>query len=273
VTRDGRWVYFPEPFIHKLGVVDTRTYSFSQLSIGLPSGNANYPSADVSPNGRYVYLGDANVYVVDITLKRIVHTITNGNAGSAHSAVVSPDGSLLFENSLAQSPLHNGILAIDTTTYAVKNRFTVPNGLGSIAVSGDGRFLYETTWTKKMAGISVVDASTGAVVAHVPFKGFPNDIALDDTLKQVYVANDAGTTSPKGQVVVIDLSSQKVVKIIDDQAGPAYLGIDGRSHDVYSADCCLPDPGVTKILPHTFQKFKYSWRLFPGDPRALVISQ
>jgi DNA-binding beta-propeller fold protein YncE len=272
-TRDGRTVYFPESSSRSLGSIDTRTYAVSRLAIGL-NGNYGYRSIDVSPDGRFVYLGDASVYVVDVVQKRIVHTITYGWASTAHSMIVSPNGAVLFENYLGTTPLENGILAIDSSTYEIISKFSVPNGNGHLAVSSNGRYLFETTWASPTAGVSIVDTVTGKILGHVAFNGFPYDIALDDTLQRVYVANQAGAgLHKKGQVVVIDILSGKVIKSISDLNQPVYLGIEHQSHDIYGADCCLPNPGVTRILPDSFRKYRYPRRLFPGDPQALAITE
>ena len=178
-SPDGRLIYVPCLNGQALVVIDTQTNSLIQ-TLTLPA-NAHPYSVVSSKDGRYLYITDnffGRVLVVDTTkLDDPAQAVVGGAAAGQQPVLLAmaPDGRHLYVTNsggnltvldIASDPLHPQLAA------------TVPVGRSphGVAVSPDSRYVVVANILS--ATLSVIDASTNAVVATIKAEKYPNDVLI-----------------------------------------------------------------------------------------------
>jgi hypothetical protein len=140
------------------------------LCIELPSDFGSVPAGRsaiaVSPDGAHVYAVDTmHGDVASILTERGRATNAKLDLSMLHgdrtAAVVSADGETLYVAS------GSAVVAIDTTTFAVRDTWEVPFALTDLGLSADGGRLYVSS----ASGVSVLDASSGDDLGEISVGG------------------------------------------------------------------------------------------------------
>lgn len=150
-------------FVHVLSLSDGWAHC-----VGLPKPFWHRPASAeaiaASPDGTRLYVVDVGiglVTVLDTSSLEILDTAPIGaripDAGRT-TATVSSDGSTLFVGG------GRTLLAIDTSTFGVSRRLTVPGDVFGLGLSGDGTELYVALGQ----GLEVLDPATGSELGVVP---------------------------------------------------------------------------------------------------------
>lgn len=150
-------------FVHVLSLTDGWAHC-----VGLPKPFWHQPASAealaASPDGTRLYVVDVGIGLVtalDTSSLEILDTAPIGtripDAGRT-TATVSGDGSTLF---VGAGP---SLLAIDTSTFEVSRRLTVPGDVFGLGLSGNGTELYVALGR----GLEVLDPATGSELGVVP---------------------------------------------------------------------------------------------------------
>jgi hypothetical protein len=153
-------------FVHVLDLRDGWAHC-----VGLPRQLWARPAAEqamaVSPDGSELYVVDAARGVVaaldtsTLEVRVADHVPFGAVDGASASAQVSADGGTLF---VAAGGTASTLFALDTSTFAVADRWSIDGRVSSLGLSGDGARLY-------VAGgqdVSILDPSSGQRLASVP---------------------------------------------------------------------------------------------------------
>ena len=146
------------------------------------------PKTGIANNG--------SVSVVDLTRQEEVKNIETGLHPSG--MILSPDHSKLY----VACPNSDVVSVIDTKTDEVVENISVHKNEGApfgsspndIAISPDGRFLFVANGTEN--SICVIETGTPArITGFIPVGWYPGSVLLDETGKNIYVANVKGIGS------------------------------------------------------------------------------
>jgi len=160
-------------------------YNAGDATLSVIDGNTNtvqgtlsalFPFEAVAQLGqsKWMYMTElaANqVHVVDITTFKKVGDI----AVTSPSAITMDSGTKLAYVTSANS----SIVVIDTTTHLVINTFSITNtNIGAISVDGGDKLIYAATAPvgSSNASVSVIDATSGAVLGTSAALGTVNDV-------------------------------------------------------------------------------------------------
>ncbi|MCW4046139.1 MAG: YncE family protein [Candidatus Bathyarchaeota archaeon] len=179
----------------------------------------------VTPDGKYVYVSNfENVSVIDTATNRVVTSIVTEKLPMG--IAVTPDGkSVYVTHSTSEPPIAS---VISTATNTVVDTIELEHSANEgIAITHDGKYVYMTTWE----GVMVISTETNKVTEYIyiaplnpdwtdptngitiPSSGNPHSVALSPDDKYAYV----GTADFR--VVVIDISTNKIVKTIEVESG------------------------------------------------------
>ncbi|MBO0912748.1 MAG: hypothetical protein J2P13_13235, partial [Acidobacteria bacterium] len=190
--------------------------------------------------------------VIDLKLRRVVHTVDFGRGVRPHCAVFGPKDGLLY----VTTELDNSVTIVDPRNFKILGK--IPTGQPEshmLTLSPDGRYGY--TANVGPGTVSVLDMAARQTLKVIPVAGHVQRISVSpdgrwvftsDTEKARLAVIDAGShqlkqwielrgegygtaSTPDGrwllvamptknQVAVIDLSSFAVVKTIDVPAAP-----------------------------------------------------
>lgn len=223
----------------------------------IPAGqNPDSILTDPASGKIFVFNGTTqDVTVIDPATNKALKTIALGDKPEYSRA----DGKGKIWVNLEDSA---AIAEIDTATLTVVRRIELPDCAGPAALGFDAanRRLFSSCGNKEL---KVVDADSGAVVAHLPVGEDADGIVYDPVRKRIYVANrDGGWT-------IVDQADKDRYSVnqtlpIDPYAKTA--AHDPKTHRVFSstADLVWPKPVPGKrLLPDAK----------PGSFRLMVISE
>ncbi len=192
-----------------------------------------------SPDGRFVYtasLGQNQLITFDVAGDNVVFTAVDGPLRSFVQHAVSPDGALLA----GTAQLTNEILFFDLTQPAQ------PVWSWSIAVNAapwhpvftrDGRFVFAGNKdANTVSRVSVANRRVEAIIVHEGIAD-PHGAALSPDGSTLYISNrntsgsyvprhDLGDNADDGTVVVIDVATGEVLKVLE--VGRFTAGISAR---------------------------------------------
>jgi DNA-binding beta-propeller fold protein YncE len=141
--------------------------------------------------------------------------------------VLTPGGDRLF----VSMPSINRVAAVDTLTFRRMADLEAGTRPGRVVMQADGKYLWVGNDSSEAAesGVTVIDATTFAVVAHIATGKGRHEISFDEN-KNVYVTNESDGT-------VSILSIQKLAKVKDVPAGktPVAMVYSPQSRSVYVA--------------------------------------
>ncbi len=226
VTPDGSKVYVADSFDSSVSVIATATNTvIATVPVGLaPTGVA------VSPDGSQVYVTDSrdgagSVSVIATATDTVIATIPL-RTFSPQVVAFSPDGSTAWVASSSGEPSFTGTVSkINTATRAVTN-ITVGGTPQGVAVSPDGGKVYVTN---RDGRVSVISATTDAVIATIPVQSTPIGVAVSPgDCDRAYVANSGSAT-----VSVIDTETDAVIATIPVQGTPTGVAVSADCSTVY----------------------------------------
>lgn len=214
----------------RIGVIDRGSMSIDEVDVFYPRPHA----LALNESGGQVYsasLGVNQVASVDVRTDFVNLTSLSGEQHAIVQFAVSPDGRTM----VGTTQLTGKVLVFD---LAAPNR---PELVRSVSVGAqpwhpiftpDGRLVYVGN---KMANtVTVLDARRGRVVEVIEGEGIaqPHGAVTSPDGRWVYVSNNntngdyvSASGAVVGTVVVIDLETAEVVKVIEVGAGAAGLGI------------------------------------------------
>ncbi len=207
--------------------------------------DANGPDAityDPYSDKVFTFNGESNnSSVVDpATLKQIA-TVALG--GGPEFAV--PDGKGKIYNNLEDK---NSMNIIDTKTLKVIKNFSLSPCGGPTGLALDLKSNRAFTVCRENKGMSVVNITTGKVVATIPIGGGVDAAAFDEATKLIFVSNGDGTTTIIKQKSADDYS---VVQTLTTQVRAKTLALDPKTHKIYLS-VAQYEPGTRKVVPGTF---------------------
>jgi len=144
------------------------TVDWNETVISVGSGSEGF---DVSPDGKEIWVGNANaatVSIIDREQKKVTATL-DVNVPRANRLRFTPDGKLVLVSSSAD------LVIIDASTHEVVKRVQVGNfghGAGGIFVQPDGARAFVGCGPDNY--VAVVDLHTFAVVGHIDVGGEPD---------------------------------------------------------------------------------------------------
>ncbi|WP_052059964.1 YncE family protein [Rhodococcoides fascians] len=175
-------------------MIDTATLTATRK---IALGDAQAPFVELTPDGGYAYVTvNSGIAKGDTTTDEIVTTI-DGLGGTPLDLSITADGSTLVTS--------NGkdILTIDFADNSIPNTFTVYGnasvvapGIGSVAVTPDGRTVYAiASWFPSQ--LIVLDTTTGIIEERFDIPGSAQPVAVSPD------GNDAYVISQNNNVTII----------------------------------------------------------------------
>ena len=216
----------------RIGVINTKDMSADEIDVFVPRPHA----LAVAPDGKYVYSASlAQNTVVAVNAETYEATLTDmgGPVQTLGQFAMSSDGTMLG----AGGQLSGKFLRFDiagTPSVAVTDSLTVGGMPWHPVFSPDG-LLYVPN--KGMNSVAIIDLSKNEVVNVLKGNGLsqPHGSAVSSDGRYVYVSNnnmkhaykprhDLGDNGMIGTVVVIDIASREIVKVIEVENGATGVG-------------------------------------------------
>lgn len=160
-------------------------------------------SVQVSPDGRFVFVGnsDNTLSVIRIGSFQVVQTIQAGTATNAFE--VSPDGRRLY----ASHFVSGAVTEFDLSTGAILRSFAPGGTTQGLALNRKGTRLY----VAGEAGVLFeIDLVTGAILAPIPIGGPAFGIGVTPDDKEAWI-----TLPLSGQVRILNLQTRRLSATLD----------------------------------------------------------
>jgi YVTN family beta-propeller protein len=228
VAPNGKFAYVANPGAGAINVIDTVNDKVSG-TIKIPQGPPQ--SVSFSPDSRTAYVSvyatNGSVHLiafVDTATRAVTATVQVDNHTPDPSAT-SPDGRFLYvpnHNTALTGAGHNVVDVIDTANKTLVGDIAVPANPHWVVVGNNGR-LY--TSDHMSATVTVLNASTNAIIANIPVGETPHAEALSPNGSRLAV------TSFDGNVVfLINTATDKMVAQIPVGRNPLDVAYsrDGR---------------------------------------------
>lgn len=206
---------------HTLGIVDPAANK--QVAKVAETGVTGH-EVIASPDGRLAFVpiyGDSGVGlpgtdgstvdVIDLSTRRVVHTIDFGRGVRPHCPMFGPKDGLLY----VTTELDKAIAIIDPKTFKIVG--SVPTGQPEshmLAITSDGKFGY--TANVGPGTVSVLDFAARKTLAVIPVAGHVQRISISPDDRWAFTSD-----TEKPRLAVIDTTSRKVERWID-LAGEGY---------------------------------------------------
>jgi YVTN family beta-propeller protein len=228
-------------------VVDLTTFKII-TKIALPSTDEDAIIYDPYSKKVFVFNGDSkNTCVIDINTLALVKTIDLG--GGPEFAV--SDGQGLIFNNIEDM---NTLKVIDTKTLAVKATYPLSpcGGPTGIAYDAANKRLFSGCRANK--GLSVIDATTGKVVATLPIGAGVDAVVYDPATKLVICSNGDATATIIQQS---SADSYSVIQTLATKVRAKTMALDKSTHKIYFSVADLdnrkPIPGTFGVLVYTMK--------------------
>ncbi len=193
----------------------------------------------------------ASATVMDAKSGKVVATIPLG--GKPEFAAVDVKAGMVFNNLEDKSEL----VAIDTKTHAVKNRWPIAPGeeASGMAYDEKNHRLFLGCGNKMMA---MVDSESGKVVAHVPIGDGVDANAFDPATQLAFASCGDGTVTIAHEDAPDKLS---VVQTLKTKKGARTMTIDPATHKIYLAsakfEALAPGQRRGKVVADSFKILVY----------------
>lgn len=195
----------------------------------------------------FVINGSSNsASIVDPVELKQVGTIDLG--GAPEYAVA--DGKGKIYNNLEDK---NSLNVIDTKTMKVISNYPLAPCGGPTGIALDEKNLRLFTVCRENKGMSVVNASTGAVIMTLPIGAGVDAVAYDPETKLIFCSNGDATTT-----IIRQESSDKytVVQTLATQTRAKTIALDTKTHKIYLS--VVDFEGTSrKAMPNTFKVLVY----------------
>ena len=196
------------------------------VSVPIPSTGAPIPVgatpgfAEVSPNGRLLYVAGGNsklVTVLDTSVNRVIATIPI-SAGPPQFLTFSPDGRRVYVSIFDASGSIAVVAVLDTTTNQVIGQIKVRTRPFRAAVTSDGRTLYVPNHDS--SSVSVIDTSSLKVTREITVPPDPHWIEFAKDGSRAFTADHESNL-----IGVLDVASSSVVAQIPVGTSPHALAV------------------------------------------------
>jgi len=196
------------------------------VSVPIPSTGAPIPVgatpgfAEVSPNGRLLYVAGGNsklVTVLDTSVNRVIATIPIA-AGPPQFLTFSPDGRRVYVSIFDASGSIAVVAVLDTTTNRVIGQIKVRTRPFRAAVTSDGRTLYVPNHDS--SSVSVIDTSSLKVTREITVPPDPHWIEFAKDGSRAFTADHESNL-----IGVLDVASSSVVAQIPVGTSPHALAV------------------------------------------------
>lgn len=242
ITSDGRE--------NKAGIVDLTTLQMiAKVDTGQnPDGMLYEPEHQEA----YLFNGRSqSATVVSVTAAKVVATVPLG--GQPEFGAADPKAGRVYDNLEDKSE----VVAIDTKTHQVVNRWPIAPGEGAsgMAIDVEHHRLFLGCHNALMV---MMDSSSGKVVATVPIGGGVDANAFDPGTGLAFASCGDGTVTIAHEETPEKLT---VVQTLNTQRGARTMALDPKTHRIYLAtakfEAAAPDqpgprrrfaPGSFKIL-------------------------
>ena len=234
---------------NKAAIVDLKTLEIiSKVATGAnPDGMLYEPGQQefYTFNGR-----GESATVIDAKSAKVVATIPLG--GKPEFAVADPKAGLVFNNLEDKSEL----VAIDTKTHTVKNRWPIAPGEEASGMAFDEKKhrLFLGCGNGKMV---MIDSTTGKVLADVPIGDGVDANAFDPGTQLAFASCGDGTVT----IVKEDGDKLTVVQTLKTEKGARTMTIDPATHKIYLASAKFDAPAEGqrrgKLQPGSFKILVY----------------
>lgn len=238
---------------NKASVVDLKTLAtISKVNTGDGPDAMAY---DGKRGELYVFNHKGNsATVIDTKTSKVVATIAL--EGSPEFGVADAAGGRVYVNLEDKSE----VVAIDTAKHEVEARWPLAPGKEPTGIALDAAHHRLFSACDKL--MTMLDTTTGKVVASVPTSGGVDGCAFDDATQLAFAPSGQGSVT-----IAKEESPDKltVVQTLQTQRGARTMALDSRTHRIYlpTADFGpAPSPGARpSILPNTMRLLVYG----PGE--------
>ena len=242
VTSNGRE--------NKASIVDLKTLqTLSKVETG-----ANPDGMLYEPGQKEVYLFNGrgeSATVIDPKAAKVVATIPLG--GKPEFAAADVKAGLVFNNLEDKSEL----VAIDTKTHTVKNRWPIAPGEEASGMAFDvkNHRLFLGCGNKMMV---MVDSQSGKVVANIPIGDGVDANSFDPATMLAFASCGDGTVTIAHEDAPDKLT---VVQTLKTEKGARTMTIDPATHKIYLASAKFEEPAAGqrrgKMVPGSFKILVY----------------
>jgi len=234
IAPNGKFAYVANPGAGAINVIDTASDRVSG-TIKIPQGPPQ--SVSFSPDSRTAYVSvyatNGSVHLiafVDTATRAVTATVQVDNHTPDPTAT-SPDGRFLYvpnHNTALSGAGHNIIDVIDTTTRELVGDIAVPANPHWIVFGTNGRF-YSTDHMS--ATVTVLNASTNAVIANIPVGETPHAAALSPDGGRLAVTSFDGN-----EVFLINTATDKMVAQIPVGRNPLAIAYSRNGRYLFTAN-------------------------------------
>jgi YVTN family beta-propeller protein len=283
ISPDGKSVYVVND--EALFVIDTST---NKLLPPIKTDDKPWAVA-VSPDGKYVYTINREVCTVELDTPyvlpdgrelwsvavmnasvSVISTATNTMVATVMgindpvNLAVSPDGAYVYvlDNNPSEAAIGGGgdFLTINTATNSISSVLSFIDGMPlDLAVTPDGKYAYVTQTT---GFVSVIDISTNARIARIPFGTGVYYVTLSPDAAFLYVTG--GT-----EVFVVNTQSNAVVATISGFGGTDGMAMSPNGQYVYVTEAW--NNSVSVINTNT-NRVEYIISAGVNYPKGIVLS-
>ena len=182
-----------------------------------------------NPVTHRIYIANTNtVTVIDTYTRAIVDTVTVGflPVGIA----VNPVTNRIYVGNQNT----NDVSVIDGSTDTVLATIPVPLMPSIFGVDADPAT--NRVYVANDGPISVIDGSTNTVIANIPLVGVFNGLAVNHSLKEVYVSDQLsfyGGPPPVDKLVIVNTTSNTQIANVTVGAVPSGIGVDQTSGRIF----------------------------------------
>src|SRR6185437_6103459 len=187
-----------------------------------------------------------NSSVIDPNTLKQVGTVALG--GGPEFAVADGNGKIY--NNLEDK---SSLVIIDTKTLKVINNYPLAPCGGPTGIALDAANNRLFTVCRENKGMSVVDASSGKVIATLPIGAGVDAVAYDPETKLIFCSCGDGTTTIIKQE---SADSYSVIQTLKTPNRAKTLALDTRTHKIYLSVADF-EPGTRKAVPNTFKVLVY----------------
>jgi serine/threonine-protein kinase len=234
IAPNGKFAYVANPGAGAIDVIDTASDRLSG-TIKIPQGPPQ--SVSFSPDSRTAYVSvyktNGSVHLVafvDTATRAVTATVQVDNHTPDPSAT-SPDGRFLYvpnHNTALTGAGENVVDVIDTASKTLVGDIAVPANPHWVVVGSNGR-LYTTDHMS--ATVTVLNASTNAIISNIPVGETPHSEALSPDGSRLAV------TSFDGNVVfLISTTTDKMVAQIPVGKNPLDVAYSPDGRYIYTAN-------------------------------------
>ena len=199
----------------------------------------------ITPDGKRLVVSSPkmrNVYVYDTQSHKLLAKVKVGKASKGLK--ISPNGKEVYVANEGEAT----VSVVNLNSYKNVATIKTKEKPHNIRFSNDGKIAYVTL--QGGAGLGLINTSTRKMEKVIPVPGIigPHNLDISDNEKLAFVRDTAGS------VAVLDLNSEKVLKVI--AVGKGHAGIDFSGDGKWIFTGAIADDIVSVIDPDSFKVIK-----------------